>query len=348
MRWGVKLGQFRPRRPAAVATRAGEWEAAFTSTASVDGKTTDAVGSAENGDEGAVFLEPRLSRLLDRLTLTTRGRLAMHGQGDRRSPARGNSLQLVDFRPYTPGDDLRQIDWNVYGRSGDLFVRLYEDERVLTVHLLIDVSRSMDWGRPGKRAAALRLAAALGYIALNSSDRVVVGFLGDSVIGRAGPFWGPHQRAALFAALTNAPRATTTDFAASIGGYVDRVRTQPGGGPSLLVFISDLLSPTAEAGLRRLANGPRHECVVLQILAPDELDPEPSEDVQLIDRETGQTVELHLDLATLARYRRRLTEWTEGTASLCRERSARYLRISSDDDFEGSILRALRSGGIVR
>lgn len=347
MQWGLKLGRRRPQEPAAVSERGSEREAGLTREGAPF-RVTGAITAAAADAERTVLLAPRQLRLLDRLTLVTRGRLAMHGQGDRRSPARGNSLQLVDFRPYAPGDDLRQIDWNVYGRSGDLFVRLYEDERVLTVHLLIDVSRSMDWGSPGKRAAALRLAAALGHVALNASDRVVVGFLGDSVVGRAGPFWGPHQRPALFASLTNAPRATATDFAASIGGYVDRVRAQPGGGSSLLVFISDLLSPTAEAGLRRLANGPRHECVVLQILSPDELDPDPAEDVQLVDRETGQTVELHLDLATLGRYRQRLTEWTEGIARLCRERNARYLRLSSADDFEGSTLRALRAAGVVR
>lgn len=293
------------------------------------------------------MLDPRLLHLLDKLTLVTRGRLATHGQGDRRSPARGNSLQLVDFRPYAPGDDLRQIDWNVYGRSGELFVRLYEDERVLTVHLLIDVSRSMEWGSPSKREQALKLAAALGYVALSKSDRVMVGFLGDRVVGWAGPFWGQHQRAALFAALDRAPRATTTDFAASVGGYVDRVRSQPGGGPSLLLFITDLLSPGAEAGLRRLASGPRYECAVLQILAPDELDPEPAEDVQLVDRETGQTIELNLDLATLAEYRQRLADWTERLAGLCRERNARYLRVSSADDFEGALLTALRARGVV-
>jgi uncharacterized protein (DUF58 family) len=293
------------------------------------------------------MLESRLVHLLDRLTLVARGRLATHGQGDRRSPQRGNSLQLVDFRPYAPGDDLRQIDWNVYGRTGDLFVRLYEDERVLTVHLLIDVSRSMEWGSPSKRDQALKLATALGYIALSRSDRVVVGFLGDKVVGQAGPFWGQHQRAALFSALDRAPRATTTDFAASVGGYVDRVRSLPGGGRSLLVFITDLLSGSAEAGLRRLASGPGHECVILHVLAPDELDPEPAEDVQLVDRETGQTVELNLDLATLAEYRQRLADWTGRLARLCRERNARYLRISSAEDFEGSILRALRAQGVV-
>ena len=90
-------------------------------------------------------------------------------------------MQLVDYRSYTPGDDLRQVDWNVYGRSGELFVRLYEDERTLSVHLLVDVSQSMDWGTPNKRHVALKLASAFAYVALSGFDRLYVGFLADKV-----------------------------------------------------------------------------------------------------------------------------------------------------------------------
>ncbi len=254
---------------------------------------------------------------------------------------RGNSLHYVDFRPYTPGDDPRQVDWNAYGRSSELFVRLYEDEQTLTVHLLIDVSRSMDFGSPNKRHKSLQLAGALSYVALRGYDRLQLGFLADRTVGIAGPFWGQHQQAAVFAALASAPTAAQTDFAASVANYVDRLK-QPG----LLIFLTDLLSPTAEAGLRRLATA-KHEATVIQILAPQELNPEPAEDVQLIDRETGQSVEVNLDLGTLAAYRQRLAEWTEGLARLCRERGARYLRIDSADDLERDVIRALRAQGVV-
>jgi uncharacterized protein (DUF58 family) len=248
---------------------------------------------------------------------------------------------LADYRAYVPGDDLRQVDWNAYGRSGELFVRLYEDERSLIAHVLIDVSRSMDWGEPNKREVALRLANALGYVALSGYDRLQIGFLADRVVATAGPFWGRHQRASVGAALAEAPQAPQTDLAASLGAYLDRVRQ-----PSLLILLTDLLSPTAEAGLRRLANA-RHEAVVLHLLAPQELEPEPAEDVQLIDRETGQAIDVTLDLATLNRYRQRLAEWTDGLASLCRGRGARYLQLSSADDLEKVTLPALLRQGIL-
>jgi len=313
---------------------------------SEDGVRAPAESSVLSPPSSVLGLAPSLLRQLESLSLVSRGRLATQGQGDRRSPMRGSSLQLVDFRAYVPGDDLRQIDWNAYGRSGQLFVRLYEDERILSVHLLVDVSESMDWGTPNKREVALRLAGALAYVALSRYDRVQVGFLADRVVGRAGPFWGQHQRAAALAALASAPRSTQTDFAASVVAYLDRLRSAPAGGSSLLVLVTDLLSPTAEAGLRRLAAG-RHEAVILHLLAPQELDPPPDEDVELIDRETGQSIDLNLDRGTLERYHQRLTAWSNRLAGICRERNARYLRLSSGDDLDTGMLRAMRSWGIL-
>src|SRR5215813_12360963 len=95
-----------------------------------------------------------------------------NARGERRSRHKGSSLEFVDYREYTLGDDPRRVDWNAYGRSGHLFVRLYEDEALLELHLCVDVSRSMDWGEPNKLAAARRLAAALGYVGLARFDRV--------------------------------------------------------------------------------------------------------------------------------------------------------------------------------
>jgi uncharacterized protein (DUF58 family) len=314
-----------------------------------EGIAEDRASAGRGGDAGhpqpgtlASLGSPTFLRQLESLTLVSRRRIATQSQGDRRSPFRGNSLQLVDFRAYTPGDDLRQVDWNAYGRTNQLYVRLYEDERILTVHLLLDVSKSMDWGTPNKRQAVLGLAGALACVALSGYDRLQIGFLGERLIGQAGPFWGEHKRAAALTALAAAPSANQTNFPTSLSSYLDRLR-QPG----LLILITDLLSPTAEDGLRRLASA-RHEAVVLHLLSPQELDPEPAEDVQLIDRETGQSIEVNLDLATLARYRERLAAWCEHLGQLCRERNGRYVRLSSGDNLETSVIRTLRANGVLK
>src|SRR5256885_1691272 len=135
------------------------------------------------------LIDATLARRLERLALVSRKRLAAHGQGDRRSLRKGSSLEFADFRHYVEGDDPARVDWNIYSRTDSLFVRLYEEEEVLNVHLLVDASRSMDWGEPSKLRYARRLASALGYIALNASNRLFVWPLSASTTAY-GPAWG--------------------------------------------------------------------------------------------------------------------------------------------------------------
>src|ERR1700694_1837789 len=145
------------------------------------------------------LLEGGLARRLERLTLVSRKRLVGQGQGDRRSLRKGSSLEFADYRHYGEGDHPAKVAWNIFSRTDALFVRLYEEEEVLNVHLLVDASRSMDWGEPSKLRYARQLAAALGYVALNASNRLFVWPLSASTAGY-GPAWG-RARAGLMLAL---------------------------------------------------------------------------------------------------------------------------------------------------
>src|SRR5207302_3564362 len=142
------------------------------------------------------LLDAAFARRLERLTLVTRKRLVGQGQGDRRSLRKGSSLEFADFRHYVEGDDPARVDWNIYSRTDTLFVRLYEEEEVLNVHLLVDASRSMDWGDPSKLRYARRVAAALGYVALNASNRLHVWPLNASPAAY-GPAWGRVRAGAM-------------------------------------------------------------------------------------------------------------------------------------------------------
>ena len=231
-------------------------------------------------------------------------------QGERRSPKRGQSVEFADFRPYVIGDDLRRIDWNAYARLERFFIKLFVNEEDLTVHLLIDASRSMDWGDPNKLRYAARTAGALGYIALAGLDRVTAtafGGAGDrSKLGNnsgAGhgsqahtfaPRRGKQQALALFAFLQALAR---TPFAripaverAPVGQRTSRSpdpATHPAStalGPRLrayaakttqpgpLLLFSDLMDDGWADGLRALATR-GFEVTVLHILSPDEVDP---------------------------------------------------------------------------
>src|SRR5207302_6428486 len=146
------------------------------------------------------LLDAAFARRLERLTLVTRKRLVGQGQGDRRSLRKGSSLEFADYRHYVEGDDPARVDWNIYSRTDTLFVRLYEEEEVLNVHLLVDASRSMDWGEPSKLRYARRLAGALGYIALNASNRLFVWPLSASTTAY-GPAWCRGPASAMFTCM---------------------------------------------------------------------------------------------------------------------------------------------------
>src|SRR6187200_1397585 len=122
---------------------------------------------------------------LEQLELVARRLLLGRFKGDRLSKRKGTSVEFADHRHYVVGDDFRFLDWNLYARLNKLFIRLYQEEEDLQLNVLIDVSRSMEFGNPTKLHYAKQIAAALTYIGLVNMDRVNLGGLGNSFI--AGP-----------------------------------------------------------------------------------------------------------------------------------------------------------------
>jgi uncharacterized protein (DUF58 family) len=288
------------------------------------------------------LLPANLLRRLEQLQLTSRTRLQGTNRGERRSRHRGASMQFMDYRHYTLGDDPRQVDWNVYGRSGNLVVKLFEDEALLTVHLCLDVSRSMDWGEPNKLDAARRVGAALGYVALARFDRVFVVGLDEGPSRTHGPIWGRDRAGQLFEAIGGLESARATDLEAALGAYVARSARSPG----LAIVISDFLSPTWEGGLRALLRA-RHEVAVIHLLAPEEVRPPMGEELRLVDRETGRPVEIHLDQVALDQYARRFAEWTGAIERFCHDHGAAYARLDSDTPLETALFDSLRRRRIL-
>lgn len=280
---------------------------------------------------------------LDRLALINRRRLAGHGKGERRSTRKGTSLEFIDYRRYSAGDDPRQVDWNLYGRSGNLFVKLFEDEEVLTAHLLLDVSRSMDWGQPNKLAYGRRLAGALGYIALSGLDRVVAATVSNGERPQSfGPAWGRRQIRAFFAFLADAKPGGQTDLGTALGRYVEM---QPR--PGLAILISDLLSPSAEPGIKRLL-AHHYEVVVLHLVAPQEETPPAGEGLRLIDRETGHAVEVYLDQRAIDLYQQRFAEWCTALQHFCSRHDVLYQRLDSSMPLAQVLFGLFQSRGILR
>ena len=281
-------------------------------------------------DEG--FLR-QLERLLLLLRSPVRGGL----KGGRRSVKRGQSVEFADYRDYTLGDDLRQLDWNVYARLEKLFVKLFVEEEDVTITILLDTSASMATGRPEKLVFAKRAAAALGYIGLASEDRVAVSALGGRASRRQTPLRGSGRVFRLLSNLSSIqPAAGPTDLVAAARHAAAQLR-----GRGVVVLMSDLLDPAADRVIRELA-ATRSELIVLHILSPDELDPQLEGDLRLVDTETGDGVDITADLATLDAYRSRLAAWKELFADLAARRRASYVDLSSDVPLNDLIFAELR------
>jgi uncharacterized protein (DUF58 family) len=296
------------------------------------------------------LLDGAYARRLERLTLVSRKRLSGQGQGDRRSLRKGSSLEFADYRHYVEGDDPARVDWSIYSRTDTLFVRLYEEEEVLNVHLVVDASRSMDWGEPSKLRYARRIAASLGYVALNASNRVFVWPLSASASsygpawgrGRAGPMLSfiedvkPFQQATPLLAGMHAP----PDLEQSLNTFTSR-----SGG--LVILVSDLLSANWEKALSRLV-ARSGEVVVLHTLSPQELRPTLGGDVRLIDRESGAAVSVTLNNDAIRLYSQRLDEWRRTVESFCARHGMGYVPVDTSTPLETLTFDVLRRRGIVR
>ncbi|HEX7225996.1 MAG TPA: DUF58 domain-containing protein [Candidatus Limnocylindria bacterium] len=289
----------------------------------------------------AAFFDETFLRRLEQLELASRRLTAGRMKGERRSVRRGQSVEFADYRTYATGDDLRQLDWNAYARLEKLFVKLFVEEEDVTVHILVDASRSMDYGEPNKLDAARRAAAALGYLGLASMDRVSVAFLGDGTATAMRPMRGKRRAAELFSFLAEPRTDRLTGLASAARSYASRMR---GTGPLLL--ISDLMDPGYLDALRDLA-GTRCQLSVLHLLAPDEIEPDVPPDARLVDHETGHAVEVSGDDDLVDRYRTRLAEWQGEISAFVARRGGAYVTVASDLDLADLLFDVLRRRRVV-
>ncbi len=288
-----------------------------------------------------VFDEEFLRRL-ERLAVLVKRPVRGGLKGGRRSVKRGQSVEFADYRDYTLGDDLRQLDWNVYARLEKLFVKLFIEEEDLTVTFLVDGSASMAQGKPDKLVFAKRAAAALGYIALAAEDRVVLASLAGRTGRRRAALRGSGRAFRLLAELSAIqPADGITDLVAACRHALAQVS-----GRGVLVLVSDLLDPGAERALRDLA-ATGSDVIVLHVLAPDELAPDLEGDLRLVDAESGATVDVTLDLAARERYAERVEAWRADLAALAAKRRIAYVPLTSDVPLADLVFAELRRRRVV-
>lgn len=277
-------------------------------------------------------------------------------KGERRSRARGQSVEFADYRTYVHGDDFRYLDWNLYGRLERLFLKLYEEERELPVRIFLDASESMSFGQPPKFDFARQVAAAIGYVALSGFDRV-------SVIPFPGVAEGAENTPERVAELAARGALRSVRGKRSAIQFFRNLSSLRAVGPAnlnealrrgalearqagLAVVLSDFLDPAGyESGLTALV-GRGFQVDVVQILAPDELSPSTYGDLRLVDSETGGMQEVTFGRYRLKAYQQTVQNFMQRLREYCQERGINFFTVSSNTALEELLLKQLRKAEV--
>jgi len=303
------------------------------------------------------LLTPELLRRLEQFQLLAARRAKSSSKGERRSRARGQSVEFADYRTYVHGDDFRYLDWNLYGRLEKLFLKLYEEERELPVRIFLDASESMTFGEPRKFHFARQVAAAIGYVALSGFDRVSVIPFPDLANG------ANVDRGARIAELAARGALRSVRGKRSAIQFFQNLTALTAGGPANLnealrrgalearqagvaVVLSDFLDPAGyESGLTALV-GRGFQVDLVQILAPDELSPTAFGDLRLVDSETGATQEVTFGRFRLKAYRQAVQNFMQRLREFCQARGINFFTASSNTDLPELLLKQLRQAEV--
>lgn len=283
------------------------------------------------------LLSPALMARLETLQVNSRRRLVGRFGGEHTSKRYGNTIDFADFREYHPGDDFRRIDYHVLARLDQILIKLFEADDEVTVRLLIDTSASMAVG--GKLEQAKRLAAALGFVALTAHDAVSVHTFPSE--GPAPRFAGRASVPSFLAHLEALQAVGPTPFAEAAGHLLSQ-----SGLAGITIVLSDLLTPQWQALMKLRSSG--SDVMVVHILCEEDLEPDYSGDVELVDRELGDRMTVSVTDDVAAGYRARVRSWRDEVRTATRGSGALYSNVDAADDVETLLLTTWREAGVLR
>ncbi|MDP1587586.1 MAG: DUF58 domain-containing protein [Prosthecobacter sp.] len=284
---------------------------------------------------------------LDRLrvlALRLRKRRQLMRRGAQSSPATGFTREFKDYRHYTPREDYRAIDWRLYARLDKLFVRLYEETQELNLHILLDTSASMAQPFPEKRRQALRFAVALAYLALSAQQRVSVYSMSDTVHQELPPLRGQGNIEKVIQAVSKLKFDGLTNMKRCFEEY--RPSKQRYG---IIFVISDFFGQeigSATEAVSRVSAWPG-ENHFLQIIHPEERQPELEGELELAEVETGERRRFWLTKKDVQRYVETFDAFSENLARECASHRVDFLQISSNEAFEERFLDLLVRGSAL-
>ena len=319
------------------------------------------------------LLDSKLIARISRLDLTSRKIFAGKLKGERRSKKRGESVEFADHRPYVVGDDLRHIDWNIFGRLDRLFLKLFLEEEDLALHVVLDATESSDCGTPNKFLFMQQAAMSLAYIGLVNLNRVAISAIG----GRTRTPGSDRANEGAPSVSDGLPAGPSSDddpvALHSIRDLRGRRRThdaarflcsiEPGGsanfpdaaarlalsrrGKGVMVVLSDFFFKEGyDRGLRMLV-GRGFDLFAVQVLSPQELEPDITGDLRLTDVEDGDFADVTIAAPLLKRYKQNLTAYCDELNLFCARREITQMTVRSDTPIDTLILEYFRRRGLV-
>jgi len=294
----------------------------------------------------APFTSDFLNRL-EALRVRTRKEVLGNRPGAYSSPRRGVSLEFADYRRYSPGDDVRYIDWGIYARSDRLYVRLFHEEVDLFVYIFVDASGSMGFpSRAEKFTPACNLALALSYVVLANQDHVRLHCLRNTESAEASPFYqGRHRMTDLLDFVCAAAPAGALDMASSLGRHLKRIRR-----PGKAILISDFLTPAEsyQQGLN-LLRAFNLDIAAVQVLSRREVEPRFARgDVALVDSESGEELRMRWNERRRRAERESLERHNRELKSFCHQSGIDYSLFVTDGDLSDFVLTTLPSIGLFK
>ena len=289
------------------------------------------------------LLDPLFLHKLEQLELVSKKIFVGRMKGERKSKRRGSSVEFADHRNYSVGDDLRHIDWNVYGRLDKLFLKLFLEEEDLHFYTMLDTSLSMDFGEPTKLHYGKQVAAALAFIGLVNHDRVVLDTFASNLDVGLSSVRGRSQMHRVVGYLDKLPASGASDLTAAVKSFAIKHS-----GKGVVVLISDFLDKRGYEPALRYLLARNMDIYVIHVLSQEEVEPELVGDLRLVDAEDDDEAEISVSAPLLARYKANLNAFVGGMKEWCTRRGITYIFTTNHNPFDKLILNYLRERGLVR
>ena len=289
------------------------------------------------------FIDDEFLKQLEKLKIVSRKSTRNPRRGEYRSWQSGEGFEFLDFKKYHLGDDLRYVDWSVYGRLDKLFIKLFHAEKGQTAHILLDVSRSMDSGTPSKDVTAKKIAAALSYICLSNLDKTGLMAFNSQIVKVNPPLRGKKQYLEMLKFFKSLKPTSQTDIGSCLKEYAAICNN-----PGIAIIISDFFDPHGyEDGLKALAHR-NFDINLIQIMDQEELSWSKTGNLLLSECETGDKKTIFIDQNLLELYQKKLNKFISGIKRYCSHYGMNYFLCDTRIPFEKLLMDYLSEGALFR